>query len=273
MAEEESKGWAAAHKRLTAVLATMTAIVGLATGVLTLRGFFAGDDEPAPTEQTGPREPTTAEQNAPASEAGLSAGAVAKLEDDVQLNRFTALLGKPASRRRLQNDEWLETMWQSPDVAVAAFSNRDSQVVAYTVTSLGPDFTPAVEHLPGGIRLRRSVFADVRVEPSGATGVFPPSGEWSYEELYRGAQATDDKSVVLAASFAANADDEAATEIDDHCDCLGASIFEDRRGCPPERVRTLRSGLRVTSMTVGAADALEALADGGAAFHPPPDTT
>lgn len=262
MAPEETKGWAAAHKRLTAVLATATALVGLATGVLTLRGFFAGDDEPAPPERSRPM-----------PRAGLTAGAVAKLEDDVQLSRFTALLGKPASRRRLQNDEWLESTWQSPDIVVTAFSNRDSQVVAYTVTSLGPDFTPWVEHLPGGIRLRDAVFADVPVDPSGATGVFAPSGEWSYQELYRGARATAHKSVVLAASFAANRDDKAAAEIDDLYDCLGASIFEERRACPPARVETLRRGVHVTSMTVGDAEALEALASNGAAFHPPPDTS
>ncbi|MDQ5808857.1 MAG: hypothetical protein M3320_09295, partial [Actinomycetota bacterium] len=104
------------------------------------------------------------------------------------------------------------------------------------------------------------------------SGVFPPNARWFYEEFHRGDPATADKSVVLAASFAANADDRAATEIGELTDCLPFSIFEDVRGCPPARVKTLREGLHVTSMTVGEAAALEALAQDGALFYPPPET-
>jgi hypothetical protein len=250
---EERPGWSSAQKRLTAVVATLTAIVGLATGVLTLRDqLFPGSDDKATSGQEGSLTPQTA----------------AKLSDDVQLSTYEELLGPATAKRRLQNDEWLVSTWESPDVAVSAFSNRDEQVVAYTLTSLGPDFTPLVEQVRGGIRLRQSVFSDIPDAPTGSTGVFPPNGSWSYEELHRGGGATGGKSVVLAASFAANADDEAATELGPLADCLAFSIFETRGGCPPKRVETLRSGLPVTSVTVGEAAALDALAQDGATFFP-----
>jgi hypothetical protein len=259
-AGDEKQSWASAHRGLTAVLATATAIVGLATGVLTLRDqLFSGDDEPA--------------GNAPAAQAAaLTPQNVARLSDDVQLSRYEELLGPAASKRRLQNDEWLASTWESPDIAVTAFSNRDEQVVAYTVTSLGPDFTPLAEFVPGGIRLRESVFADLPDAPTGTSGVFPPNGRWSYEEYFLGGGATQGKSTVLAASFAANADDEAATQLGELGDCLPFSIFETAPGCPPDRVQALRSGLRVTSMTVGEASALEALSQDGALFFPEPDS-
>src|SRR5918999_3402544 len=202
--KQERLGWASANKRLTAVLATLTAIVGLATGVLTLRDeLFPGSDEPA-AGQEGALTPQTA----------------SKLSADVQLSTYEQLLGPATGKRRLQNDEWLVSTWESPDIAVSAFSNRDEQVIAYTLTSLGPDFTPLVEQARGGIRLRQSVFADIPDEPTGSSGVFPPNGSWSYEEFHRGGGATGGLSVVLAASFAANADDEAATELGTLGDCL-----------------------------------------------------
>jgi hypothetical protein len=204
----------------------------------------------------------------PAKEGKLTAATASKLSDDLQLSRFEQLLGPAASRRRLQNDEWLVSTWESPDIAVSAFSNRDSQVVAYMLTSLGPDYTPLVEYVRGGIRLRDSLFADIPDEPTGVTGVFPPNGRYSYEEFYLGGGATEGKSVVLAASFAANADDRAATELGQLSDCLPFSIFEEERGCASNRLTTLRTGLHVTSMTVGEASALEALAEDGALFYP-----
>lgn len=140
------------------------------------------------------------------------------------------------------------------------------------LTSLGPDYTPLVEYIRGGIRLRDSVFAEIPDQPTGVAGVFPPNARFSYEELYLGGGATQGKSVVLAASFAANADDRAATELTPLNDCLQFSIFEDKRGCPSQRLTKLREGLHVTSMTIGEASALEALAGDGALFYPDEDT-
>jgi hypothetical protein len=253
---EERQSWAAANKKLTAALATAAAIVGLVTGVLTLRDqLFPGDDgrpqkRPAPPER------------------GLTRATVGKLSDNVQLSRFEQLLGVAASKKRLQNDEWLVSTWESPDIAVNAFSDRDSEVVAYMQTSLGPGYAPLVKYLRGGIRLRASVFADIPDEPAGVAGVYPPNARFSYEEFYLGGGATAGKSVVLAASYAANADDRAAAELINLGDCLPLSIFETGRNCPPNRVKTLREGLHVTSMTVGEAAALEALAQDGALFFP-----
>ena len=253
---DDTRSWGAAHKKLTAALATATAIVGLATGVLTLRGqLFNGSDEP--------RAERAASQN-----GALTPATASKLTTDVQLGHFEQLLGAAASRERLQNDEWLVTTWESPDIGVSAFSDRDSQVVAYTLTSLGPDYTPLVEHMRGGIRLRASVFGDIPDAPTGVAGLFPANAQWSYEEFYLGGGATDGKSVVLAASFAANADDVAATELVQLSDCLPFSVFREGRGCASERVKTLRAGLHVTSVTVGDASALEALAQDGALFFP-----
>jgi hypothetical protein len=253
---EGNQSWTSAHKKLTAVLATGTAIVGLATGVLTLRDeLFPGSDEPDETSAASPRRT-------------LRPATASELSDDVQLSRFEHLLGAAASKKRLQNDEWLVSTWESPDIGVSAFSNRDSQVVAYMLTSLGPDYTPVVEFVRGGIRLRDSVFADIPDEPTGTAGVYPLNGAYSYEEFYLGGGATEGKSVVLAASFAANADDVAATELGRLGDCLPFSIFETSRGCSSDRITALRTGLHVTSMTVGEASALEALAQDGASFYP-----
>jgi hypothetical protein len=257
---DESQSWAGAHKKLTAVLATATAIMGLATGVLTLRDeLFPGGDEPAKQSTASP-------------EGTLTPATASKLSDDIQLSRFEQLLGAAASRKRLQNDDWLVSTWESPDIAASAFSDRNSQVVAYMLTSLGPDYTPLVEYVRGGVRLRDSVFADVRDEPAGVAGVYPPNARFSYQEFFLGGGATEGKSVVLAASFAANADDSAATELIQLNDCLPFSIFEKGRGCPSERLTTLRTGLHVTSMTVGEPSALEALSDDGASFYPDADT-
>jgi hypothetical protein len=229
-------------------------ILGVATSVLTLRDqLFPASDEPAEKSQ-----------------GMVTPAIVAQLSDDVQLSRFVQLLGAPLSQKRLQNDEWLVSTWESPDIAVSAFSNRDSQVVAFTLTSLGPGFTPLVEYVRGGVRLRASVFADIRDDPTSIAGVYPPNGSYSYEEFHQGGGATQYKSVVLAASYAANADDAPATELIKLNDCLPFSIFEERRGCSPERLEILRSGLHVTSMTVGESSALEALASDGALFFPEP---
>lgn len=257
---EKTQSWAAEHKKkLGAVLATAAAIVGLATGILTLRDqLFPGSDEPA-------------KESAAAAEGRLTPASASKLSDDIQLSRFEQLLGPAVSRERLQNDEWLVSTWVSPDIAVSAFSNQNSQVVAYMLTSLGPDYTPLVEYLRGGIRLRASVFADSPDKPTGVAGIYPPNARFSYEEFYRGGGATAGRSVVLAASYAANADDSAATELSELSDCLPFSIFEEEPGCPADRVKTLRTGLHVTSMTVGEATAIEALAQDGALFYPDAD--
>lgn len=76
---------------------------------------------------------------------------------------------------------------------------------------------------------------------------------------------------VVAASFAANADDRAATELSGLNDCLPFSVFEEAAGCPPGRAENVRAGLRVTSMTIGEPSALEALASDGASFLPEAD--
>jgi hypothetical protein len=254
-----SKGWAAIHKRALAFIAAAAAVVGLATGVLTLwNQLFGGDDD-----STG-KETTQTQQGA------VAASAVRQLTDDVQLTEFVDVLGPPLSQKRLQNDEWLLSTWESPDIAVGAFSDRDSQVVAYTVTSLGPDFTPLVEHVPGGVRLRESVFADVETAPAGTAGVYPPNGRYSYEEFFMGGGATDGKSVVLAASYAANADDQAATGILELSGCLPFSVFEAQQGCGSSQVQELRNSLHVTSVTIGSQSALMALSSDGALFFPEP---
>lgn len=256
-AAEENPNRASGHKKLAALLGTATAIVALATGVLTLR------------DQLFPKGAEPHKEGARSTQEGrLTAATASKLSDDVQLSRFEQLLGPAAAKKRLQNDEWLVSTWESPDIAVSAFSNRDSQVVAYMLTSRGPDYTPLVEYVRGGIRLRDSVFADIPGEPTGVAGVYPPNARFSYEELYLGGGATEGKSVVLAASFAANADDRAATELGRLGDCLPFSIFEEKRGCPRDRLTPLRTDLHVTSMTVGEASALEALAQDGASFYP-----
>lgn len=71
-AKEESRGWAA-HKKLTALLATATAVVGLATGVLTLKDeLFGGDDEPAQQQDAaGSLTPQTAALEALAQDGAL----------------------------------------------------------------------------------------------------------------------------------------------------------------------------------------------------------
>lgn len=257
-AADENQNRPRGHKKLAAMLGTATAIVGLATGVLTLRDQIFSGDEPA-------------NESAASRQGRLTPATASKLSDDMQLSRFEQLLGPPGTTERLQNDEWLVSTWESPDIAVSAFSNRDSQVVAYMLTSRGPDYTPLVEYLPGGIRLRDSVFADIPDEPDGIEGVYPPNARFSYQEFYRGGGATEGKSVVLAASYAANADDP-ATEIGELSCLTYSSIFDRRRGCPPDRLTALRKGLHVTSMTVGEASALEALAGDGALFYPQADT-
>ena len=263
-AVEKAKSWAAAHKKklvaaFATVLATATAIVGLATGILTLRDqLFRSSDVPA-------------KDSVASSEARLTSATASQLSDDIQLSRFEQLLGPPVSRKRLQNDEWLVSTWESSDIAVSAFSNQNSQVVAYMRTSLGPGYTPVAEYVRGGIRLRASVFAELPDEPTGVAGLYPLNARYSYEEFYRGGGATEGKSVVLAASFAANADDAAATELSRLRDCMPYSIFEERTGCPSDRVKTLRMGLHVTSMTIGEASVLEALANDGAMFYPDAD--
>jgi hypothetical protein len=186
---------------LVAVLGTVALILGLVTSVLTLRDqLFPRSDEPA-------------EKGTSSSPGMVTAANAAQLSDNVQLGRFVQLLGAPASQKRLQNDEWLVSTWESPDIAVSAFSNRDSQVVAFTLTSLGPSFTPLVEYVRGGIRLRASVFAEIPDDPTGIAGVYPPNAAYSYEEFYQGGGANQNKSVVFAGSYAANADDAAATEL------------------------------------------------------------
>ena len=240
------------------MLGTVALILGVATSILTLR------------DELFPRSNEPAEKGASSPGGMVTAANAAQLSDDVQLGRFVQLLGAPASQKRLQNDEWLVSTWESPDIAVSAFSNRDSQVVAFTLTSLGPGFTPLIEYVRGGIRLRASVFAEIPDDPTGIAGVYPPNARYSYEEFYQGGGATQGKSVVLAASYEANADDAAATELSQLSDCLTFSIFEERRGCSPDRLKILRSGLHVTSMTVGERPALEALASDGALFFPEP---
>lgn len=87
-----------------------------------------------------------------------------------------------------------------------------------------------------------------------------------------GATATGDKSVVLAASFAGNADDPAGKLMQPVQACLPFSLFDSEGGCPVNRLAPLREGMHVTSMTVGDISALEALEAAGALFFPDPDT-
>lgn len=258
----DTRSWAAAHKKLTGTIATVATIIGIATGALTLHSeFFGADETAAPSSGTG----DTAVRGGTVTPSN-----VAKLSTDVQVSRFEELLGAPESQERLQNDEWLNSTWSSPDIMVGAFSNRDSQVISFTVTSLGPEYTPLVKYIRGGIRLRASVFSEIPDEPAGIAGVYPPNARFSYEEFYLGGGATEGQSTVLAASFAANADDE-ATELISLGDCLPLSVFEERTGCSQSRLDPLRSGLAVTSMTVGDVSALEALAQDGALFFPDAD--
>lgn len=239
---------------MMATIATAAMIVGLATGVLTLRDqlFPRGKEVPA------------------AQQGAVTAATVAELSGDVQLGRFVELLGTPLSQERLQNDEWLVSRWQSPDIAVSAFSNGDSQVVAYMLTSLGPAYTPVIEYLRGGIRLRDSLFAEIPDGPAGIAGIYPPNGRFSYQELYLGSGASQYRSVVVAASYAANADDAAATELIE-LGCLPFSVFEYQQGCSLGALESLRTGLHVTSVTVGEEMTLQALAEDGALFFPEAD--
>jgi hypothetical protein len=225
-------------------------------------GFAATHESIAPhSSPANALEPTVAPQ-----QGALTAATADRLSDDVQLSRFVDLLGAPLSQERLQNGDWLASTWKSPDIAVTSFSNRDSQVEAYTLTSLGPEFTPNVEYVRGSVRLRTSVFADVQDEPTGVSGVYPPNGRFSYEEFYLGGGATEGKSVVLAASYAANADDPASELLE--LQCVMYSIFEGSLGCSLEQLTTVRSGLHITSVTVGESTTLEALTEASALFFP-----
>ena len=245
--------------------ALVVALVGLVVAVLL--PVFARPIEVA-WDQLTVGEASAGGASASPQKGALTPATASQLTDDVQLSRFVELLGAPLSQERLQNDEWLASTWQSLDLAVTAFSNGDAQVVAFTLTSLGPGFTPVVEHLPGGVRLRTSAFADVSTEPVGVAGNYPANARFSYEELYLGGPGISGRSVVLAASYAANADDP-ATRIAE-LTCLPYSVFEQRLGCAPEELAALRKGLHVTSVTIGEWPALEALAQDGAFFHPEP---
>jgi hypothetical protein len=238
-------------KKLTALLGTAGAVVGLATGVLTLRDQLFSKEEV---------ESTPAEQK-------LSAATASQLSDGVQLSRFKELLGQPLSEKRLPiGGEYVQTTWVSTDLAVDAYSDIQEQVVAYKLTALSPEFDPLVEQVRGGVRLRSSSFADIQDEPEGVAGLYPPNGQWSYMELHGGGFATDYKQAVLAASSAANAKDSAATELLDLDDCMPFSVFEQRPGCNPSRVAKLRGGLHITSVTIGEPHVLEALEGAGALF-------
>lgn len=268
---KEKHGW---NKKLTAVVATATAVVGLTSGVVALGkdlfSFGGGDDTPAAVAPAPALNPAAPSDPTAETATGLTPLTAEKLETNVQLSSYEQKFGKPVSKERLQNDEWQVSTWATSDIRVDAFSDRNDQVLAYMLTSLSPNFGPVVKYLPGGIRLRSSVFTDT-ADAGVAAGVFPPNARWWYEEYHVGAAATEYKSVVLAASYAANADDAAATEITGLRDCLGFSVFESSAGCPPDRVEKLRSGLHITSMTVGESAVLEALAADGAEFHPPAD--
>lgn len=244
----EAKGWTVG-KKLTALLATAGAVVGLATGTLTLR------------DQLFPEE-----KGAGKGDGEVSVATASQLSDDVQFSRFEELLGPPLRRERLRAGEYVKSEWESTDVAVVAYSDRQAQVVAYTLTALAPQFNPLVEQVRGGVRLRSSVFADIDDEPQGVSGVYPPNGQWSYTELYGGGYPTRYKQVVLAASWTANANDAAATELTNVADCLPFSVFEARAGCDRNRVEALRKGLHITSMTIGEPAALEAVGRAGALF-------
>lgn len=264
--------WAQAHKALTAVIATLTALVTLASGALALHDRLRSPSAvavPSAAPVAGGTGPA-ATGLAPAAEApGLTSSTLARLESGVQLSVYEQLLGPPLSRERLQSDEWLATSWESTDAEVTAFSDRDDQVVAYRITSLGPDSTPVVEHLPGGLRLRDSDFADVPLQPTGIAGIYPPNGSWSYTELHTGSWASQYLSTVLGTGFLAGADDEGALGLL-ALPCLPLSVFERALGCSPEEVQALREELTVTSMTVGELAVLEALAADGALFVPNP---
>jgi hypothetical protein len=249
--------------------AMVVALVGLAVALLL--PIFARPIEVAWDQLTvgeATAHPAADAAPSPPQRGVLTPATASQLIDDVQLSRFVELLGAPLSQERLQNDEWLASTWESPDLAVTAFSNGDAQVVAFTLTSLGPEFTPVVEHLSGGVRLRTSVFADVADQPVGVAGNYPANARYSYEELYRGGPGIGGRSVVLAASYSANADDP-ATRIGDLA-CLPYSVFEQRLGCSPEQLSPLREALHITSVTIGEWSALEALAQDGAFFYPEP---
>lgn len=204
------------------------------------------------------------ETSAPREESSLRER-VAQLQDGVQVSRFEEILGKPSSSEQLR-DGFLHTEWRATEAVVIAFTDSLDQVVAYTVTAMSPTFVVAVPATPGGVRLVSSTFADTGTDPAAASGVYPPSGRWSYEELHGGGFATQYRQVVLAAGFTSTAASEAAaTDIPDLADCLPSSLWEEDGGCSPERRAALRA-MHVTSMTIGEADRLRELSAAGAVF-------
>lgn len=207
----------------------------------------AAGETPAPRDETSLRE------------------RVVQLEDGVQISRFEEILGEPSSREQLR-DGFLRTEWRATEAVVIAFTDSLDQVVAYTVTAMSPKFVVDIPFTAGGIRLVSSTFADTGMDPGGVSGVYPPSGRWSYEELHGGGFATQYREVVLAAGYTSTAVDEAAaTVIPDLADCLAFSVWEESGGCSPELLAPLRE-MRVTSMTIGEAGRLRELSAAGAVF-------
>lgn len=236
-------------QRVLALIVTIGGVLGV--GFLVYDRFIAPAQQPAvsPTQGVG-------------DDVDLLA-AVDALETGVQYSSYTALLGEPASREQL-GDGFVRSDWETLDGTVTAYVDSVDEVVAYGVKALSPVFTPTIP-FTGGLELVTSTFGDVTETPVGYSGVYPPSGEWWYQELIGGTGAQDFSQVLLGASYTTAVDDPAAGGIADLSSCLPYSPWEDGDGCSAAALAGL-DALHITSMTVGDADDLRELAMAGASF-------
>lgn len=261
------------NKKLLTLGATVTALVGIVGGIAALRdeaGKFLPGSSNSPTAEAvadTPGEQSGSGGDTAAKAAGLNATSATQLEDSVQLTRYESLLGPAQSASRVNNGDWLVSTWSTPDIHVAAYSDRDGEVQAYTLTSLGPGFTPLIPYLPASVRLRESVFADLP-EPTGWQAQEYPGGRWSFAEFHSGGTATKDRSLVLAANESANAYDRALERLSRLDGCAAGSIFDEAPTCDPTAVELARESLHITSYTVGSAEVLGDLERDGVVFHP-----
>lgn len=261
------------NKKLLTLGATITALVAIVGGIAALRDeaskFLPGSSDSPTSEAVAntPDDPRAPGGDTAAKAAGLNAASVTQLEDSVQLTQYESLLGPPQSASRVNNGDWLVSTWSTPDIHLAAYSDRDGQVRAYTLTSLGPGFTPTVPYLQDSARLRESVFADAP-EPTGWQAQEYPGGRWAFAEFHAGGAATKDRSVVLAADESANTYDRALERLSRLDGCAAGSIFDEAPACDPTTVELVRESLHITSFTVGSAEVLQNLDRSGVVFYP-----
>lgn len=261
------------NKKLLTIGATVTALVGIVGGIAALRDeaskFIPGTPSSSTSEAIAqiPDQTPASGGDAAATAVGLDATTATQLEDNVQLTQYESLLGPPRSASRVHNGDWLVSAWSTPDIHLAAYSDRDGEVQAYTLTSLGPGFTAPIPYLEDSVRLRESVFADTSDPTGWAAGVYSGS-QWSYTEFHVGGAATDDRSLVLAANESANAYDRAPERLSRLGGCGAGSIFDEAPPCDPATLELIRESLHITSFTVGSQQVLQDLERSGVIFYP-----